>query len=111
MKLWLDDERPAPEGWTWVKTVTDCLFHLLQFEVTDLSLDNDLGLPGLFNEGREVVKRLVEWQEIEGRDHWPKSTISIHSWDVTARPYMEGMLSRYSPFSYDRASGCWNRQP
>lgn len=29
MKLWLDDERPAPEGWVWAKTANEAI-HLLE---------------------------------------------------------------------------------
>lgn len=42
MKLWVDDERPAPEGWTWVKTVDEATQALTDNEVTDLSLDYSL---------------------------------------------------------------------
>lgn len=28
MKLWLDDERPQPEGWVWAKTADQAIHHL-----------------------------------------------------------------------------------
>jgi hypothetical protein len=41
MKVYLDDERTAPDGWVLVKTVDDVIY-LLDC-ITDLSLDHDLG--------------------------------------------------------------------
>ena len=43
MKLYLDDTRPAPFGWELVKTARDAKQILLEHDVTDLSLDHDLG--------------------------------------------------------------------
>lgn len=45
MKLWLDDVRPAPEGWTWVKTAWDAIALLEKGGVEAVSLDHDLGDP------------------------------------------------------------------
>lgn len=44
MKIYLDDERPAPEGWILAMTVP-ILIHLMktQSNITDISLDHDLG--------------------------------------------------------------------
>lgn len=47
MKLWLDDVRPAPEGWRWVKTAGEALTLLLRGGVKIASLDHDLGVLGL----------------------------------------------------------------
>lgn len=53
MKLWLDDERPAPEGWHKCETPGEAT-SLLDFArgpgqepVTEVSLDHDLGLARL----------------------------------------------------------------
>ncbi len=43
MKLYLDDERPAPEGWCRVYTAEECMKILQEKEVEVLSLDHDLG--------------------------------------------------------------------
>jgi hypothetical protein len=43
MKLWLDDERPAPPGWVWAKTSSEATLHLASGRVEDVSLDHDLG--------------------------------------------------------------------
>lgn len=60
MKLWLDDVRPAPEGWTWVKTVDEARARLVAGGVDHLSLDHDLGIcpcctPGTIVEAANIV--------------------------------------------------------
>lgn len=44
MKLYIDDIRPAPEGWQQARTVTDAIRFLSQFgkEVDEISLDHDI---------------------------------------------------------------------
>jgi hypothetical protein len=42
-RLWLDDLRPVPEGWTWVKTVGEAISLMESGDVTEASLDHDLG--------------------------------------------------------------------
>jgi len=44
VKLWLDDIRPAPEGWTWAKSAADFsrLFNAHASEITDISFDHDI---------------------------------------------------------------------
>ena len=44
LKLWLDDERPAPFGWLHVLTASDAITTLATHRVSELSLDHDLGL-------------------------------------------------------------------
>ncbi len=43
MKLWVDDERPAPDGWTWVRTGQEAIDALELGLCTYLALDHDLG--------------------------------------------------------------------
>jgi hypothetical protein len=59
MKLWLDDVRPAPEGWIWVKTVECAVMELCREgqTVTHISLDNDLG------EGQAEGYLVMNWLE------------------------------------------------
>lgn len=46
MLVWLDDVRPAPEGWEWVKTEEEAIEILKTGRVEYLSLDHDLGFGG-----------------------------------------------------------------
>lgn len=43
INLWLDDVRPAPEGWLHVKTVADAITAMESYDVEQASLDHDLG--------------------------------------------------------------------
>ena len=43
MKVFLDDIRPAPEDWKLVKTYEEAIETLASAEVTEISLDHDLG--------------------------------------------------------------------
>jgi hypothetical protein len=59
VKVWLDDERPAPDGWVHVRTARDCIAVLETGGVTELSLDHDLG-PVEAGTGYEVACWLEE---------------------------------------------------
>ena len=44
MKVWLDDLRDAPPGWVRVTTPEEAIALLETGDVTEISLDHDLGL-------------------------------------------------------------------
>lgn len=46
VKIWLDDERPAPEGWMWVKDPHQaiCLLKTRGLEIEAMAFDHDLGI-------------------------------------------------------------------
>jgi hypothetical protein len=93
MNVWLDDIRPAPDGWLWAKTVREAkrLLHSSEptCEVEDMSLDNDLGLNE--PEGRHLVLWMCE------HNIWPKGKIAVHSSNPVAAEYMRKMIERYGP--------------
>lgn len=47
MKLFVDDIRPAPEGWMQARTVTEAIRTIARFgrEMSHISLDHDISLP------------------------------------------------------------------
>jgi len=45
MKLYVDDRRAAPSGWTLVRSANEAIARLSQGDVEQLSLDYDLGDP------------------------------------------------------------------
>lgn len=104
VKVWLDDERPAPAGWIHVTNVEDCLALLLDHNVGELSLDNDLGT-GL-REGRHVVDELTRRKEEEGDDCWPP-ILRIHTANPVARDHMLATALRYG--GYTRKAGSLRR--
>lgn len=42
MKLFVDDIRECPKGWTLARTVTEAIRILAQFDVDEVSLDHDI---------------------------------------------------------------------
>jgi NAD+-processing family protein with receiver domain len=44
VRVWLDDERAAPEGWAHVRTPEEAIELLRGGDVEEISLDHDLGL-------------------------------------------------------------------
>jgi hypothetical protein len=89
MKVYLDDTRPAPEGWQLVKTAPECIAALAAGGVTHLSLDHDLGEdPGVGN-GYDVLLWLEERVALEG---FVAPELSVHSANPGARPKMEAAV-------------------
>lgn len=99
MKLWLDDIRPAPEGWVWVKTVqeaidmtTACVSIGWQVgdEFDECSLDHDLG-QGDENDAIQFVDFMAE------NNIWPIKKPLVHSMNPAGRLRMERTIDRYFP--------------
>jgi hypothetical protein len=111
MKLWLDDRRLAPPGWTRAYTVADAQTYLATGEVEEASLDHDLGacescLGGLST--REWLEThdydmptcehlgtgytLCVWMEQTG--HWPKKMPAVHSMNGAGADRMRAIISR-----------------
>ena len=104
MKLWLDDVRPAPEGYIWCKSVRSAkdaieareLFDgitwtydngtkelLCPFELIDI--DHDAG--DYANDGGDYIK-LLDWLEETGRNY----PIRIHSMNPVGRENMRAVI-------------------
>ena len=98
ISLYLDDLRPAPDGFILVKTVSQLIYKLdelkeLDQEVNILSLDHDLGE----NEptGYDFVKYLIELGQYNP-NIYPKQ-IFLHTADGVGRDNMFKLLERYKP--------------
>jgi hypothetical protein len=95
MKLWLDDARPAPEGWTWAKNIEDArrlardAFYSSTFvsEFEECSLDHDLG-NGEFNDGIYFIDWMAE------NCIWPDKKPVVHSMNPVGRMRMELTINR-----------------
>jgi hypothetical protein len=91
MKVWLDDERPAPGGWVHVKSDFETIEFLCRKEnrgnVTHLSLDHDLGAEE-FGTGYDVVLVL---EDLAANDMWKAipEKITVHSANPVGRAKME----------------------
>lgn len=85
MKVYLDDERIAPDGWIQVRWPEDAIRLLESGEVTELSLDHDLG-DDAHGTGYDVVLWIEE--AVATRGFRPPS-IKVQSANSSARMKME----------------------
>ena len=85
MKVYLDDERATPEGWTRVYWPSEAVELLKSGRVTEISLDHDLG-----NDERGTGYDVVLWIEEQVVLHgFVPPKMSVHSANVSARTKME----------------------
>ena len=84
MKVYLDDERPIPEGWVGVRWPEEAIRLLESGEVTELSLDHDLG-----DDARGTGYTVIIWLEeaVALRGFVPPAII-IHTANASARQKM-----------------------
>lgn len=96
MNFWLDDVRPAPEGWFWAKTVPELIdaiadAKLAGKEIWKVSLDNDLGCGEI--KGYKYLDYLEEMHEV-GLTHLIPEKVNIHSANPVARERMQKVINR-----------------
>ena len=92
MRVWLDDERPAPAGWVATKWPHEVIVHLQTGTVKEISLDHDLG-----NDDVGTGYSVILWIEeaVMTRGFRPPK-IAVHSANPAARRKMElGVESIY----------------
>ena len=97
MKVYLDDCRATPPGFTRTWTVEQTIKLLESKSVTHLSLDNDLGIPGKENEGYQVVRWLENLCDPRNPSHdkdFPIPEIVVHSGNASAREDMNKGIAK-----------------
>ena len=85
LKVWLDDLRPAPEGWVRVLWPSEAIELLKTGAVAELSLDHDLGDDSR-GTGYDVLVWLEEQVALQG---FEPPAIVIHSANVVGRQRMQ----------------------
>jgi hypothetical protein len=93
MNIWLDDVRPAPEGYYWADTVNKAKNAIIYFEehggfVELLDLDHDLGYERSFDGGDGI--RLLDWLEETGRNY----PIRLHSMNPVGVQNMRAIIQK-----------------
>ncbi len=83
--LWLDDERPAPPGWSRVHTAEEAIEFLAKRPCNIVSLDHDLGEDA--GTGYDVLL-WIERHVFEDANFQPPD-IRIHTANISARTKME----------------------
>ncbi len=85
MRIFLDDERRPPEGWTLVRWPQEVIALLQTHNVTHLSLDHDLG-----DDERGTGYDVIVWVErAVAMDGFVPPAIRVHSANSSARIKME----------------------
>lgn len=82
MKVYLDDVRPTPSGWTRTYTAPETIEILSQFNVEEISLDHDLGENPEVGTGYDVLIWIEE--QIAYKKYKPP-VIHIHTDNPPAR--------------------------
>ena len=92
MKLWIDDVRPAPNGYVWAQSVLMAKAIIetreednIKIELIDI--DHDAG--DYANDGGDYIK-LLDWLEETGRSY----PIRIHSMNPVGRENMRAIIQR-----------------
>lgn len=91
MKLWIDDVRPAPDGYTWIKSVNAAKYLILSAEqqfnikIEIIDMDHDAG-----DYGPPDYIKLLDWLEETGRNY----PIHIHSMNVVGIENMRRIIQR-----------------
>ncbi|MEV6219930.1 cyclic-phosphate processing receiver domain-containing protein [Nocardia sp. NPDC051833] len=98
MKLFVDDERPAPTGWMLVKTAAAALaiingHRLAGVPLSVLSLDHDLGTSIATYED-ETTRPIMLW--MCEHDWWPDA-LYVHTANPAGQDWLVGMARRYAP--------------
>lgn len=94
MKLYLDDERPTPEGWNRAYTASEAIEHLKTGRVTHLSLDHDLG-PQEAGTGYDVclfVEQKVFERAFDFDNPFIPPVMVVHSANPVGRKRMEDAI-------------------
>jgi hypothetical protein len=96
MKLWIDDVRPAPEGYNWARSVNDAKYHIewwevhcMKYDVEGLLIDIDHDAGIFFADGGDYI-RLLDWLEETGRNY----PIHIHSQNPVGVANMRRIIER-----------------
>lgn len=97
MKLFVDDERPAPPGWVLALTSHQALdvlhgLHRRGEILEALSLDHDLAIV----DGVEDDTRGIVIQMCGGDLPWP-TELYVHTANPPAESWLVGMILRYAP--------------
>ena len=85
MKVYLDDERTTPDGWVRVYWPDEAIELLNSGNVTEISLDHDLG-DDERGTGYDVVLWIEEQVALRG---FTPPAMTVHSANVSARTKME----------------------
>lgn len=83
--LWLDDLRPAPDGWVWAMTAPEAIDLLSRQAFEIVSLDHDLGDDLRLGTGLDVLNWIEEQVAVNG---YKAPELRVHSMNPVGRVKM-----------------------
>ena len=89
MRVYLDDERPTPDGWVHVYWPDEAIALLETGDVVEISLDHDLG-DDERGTGYDVLLWIEEAVAVRG---FEPPTMCVHSANSSARQKMEAAIA------------------
>ena len=111
VRLYLDDVRPCPFGYTLARSVAEAIELMVRWTVTDASLDHDLGacddclrreeVAAAAATGAFLCKHVpngmafVKWMKRTGV--WPVNKPKVHSANGDKAPKMRDEIERHFP--------------
>lgn len=90
MKIWLDDLRPASEGYAWCRSVNEAIRFIKSTESEIELIDCDYDLGDYAKDGGGGIK-LLDWLAEQGLFY----KIHLHTMNPVGRANMERILRRY----------------
>lgn len=99
MKLWIDDVRPAPKGYVWIRSVNKAIEYIMKYSdwldwdmnrvdcIELLDMDHDAG--DYVRDGGDYIK-ILDWLE-ENNMRYP---IHIHSMNPVGVANMRAIIQR-----------------
>jgi len=103
MKVYLDDERPTPDGWVRTFTPVQTIQLLETKEVKSLSLDHDLGDDVKIGTGYDVLN-WIEEQVVESKFVPPH--IIVHSSNPSAKVKMKLAIESINKLYKQQKEAC-----
>ena len=91
MKIWIDDIRPAPDGYIWIKSVNEAKKVITYYEnlinIDVIDIDHDAGQ---YSEDGGDYIFLLDWLEETGQNY----PIHIHSMNPVGVENMKRIIQR-----------------
>ncbi len=96
VRIWLDDIRTPPDGWIWAKTAHEAIQYISARNVSEVSLDHDLGAEDDAENSGYAVAKYIERAAYLGQI--PRIRWSVHSANPVGRKNMEAALKKADSF-------------
>jgi hypothetical protein len=90
-KIWVDDIRPAPNGYIWIKSVNEFIDYLVEHGINDIAVfdfDHDAG--DYQKDGGDYI-RCLDYLEYIGADG---INVRIHSANPVGRSNMQRIIKK-----------------